>query len=89
MARFLHLPKSKRFNYKPRYYNEQAERRKEREAAIIQELEAVKKGRPVDLSKKEMENYIQMSRRTKKKSNIRLLVILVILMLLFYYMIYN
>ena len=89
MARFFHLPRAKRFNYKPRYYDERAERRKEREAAIIKEVEAEKQGKRVQLTKDELENYIQLSRKAKKKSNVRLLVILVILLLLFYFMIYN
>lgn len=89
MAKFFHLQKNKRFAFKPRYYDEVAERRKEREAAIIKELEAEKKGKRVSLTKEEMDNYIQLARKTKKKSNVRLLVILVILLLLMYYMFYN
>lgn len=89
MAKFLHLPKAKRFTYKPMYYNEQAELRKERETAIIKELEAEKKGNRVRFTKDELENHIQLTRKAKKKSNVRLLVILVILILLSYYMFYN
>lgn len=89
MARFFHLPRSKKFTYKPRYYDERVERRKERETAIVKELEAEKNGKRSSLTKDEMNNYIQLARRTKKKSNIRLLIILVILLLLMYYMFYN
>lgn len=89
MARFFHVPKAKRFKYNPRYYNERAEQRKEREAAIIKEVEAEKQGKRVRLTKTELENYIKLSRKAKKKSNIRLLVILAILLMLFYFMFYN
>ncbi len=89
MASFFQLPKSKRFSYKPRYYDERTEQRKEREAAIIKEVEAEKKGKPVRLTKEDMDNYIQITRRTRKKSNMRLLVILALLLLLAYYMFYN
>lgn len=89
MASFFKLPKNRRFSYKPRYYNEREELRKEREAAIIKEVEAEKQGKRTKLTKDEMDNYIQLTRRTRKKSNIRLLVILALLLLLAYYMFYN
>lgn len=89
MAKFFNLPKAKRFKYKPIYYNEQAEQRKERNEAIFKEIEAEKQGKHVPLTKDELDNYIRISRRTQKKSNRRLLVIFVILTLLFYYMFYN
>ncbi len=89
MASLFQLPKNKRFSYKPRYYNERTEQRKEREAAIIKEVEAEKQGKRVRLTKDEMDNYIQITRRTRKKSNLRLLIILALLLLLAYFMFYN
>lgn len=84
MAKFFHLQKAKRFNYQPRYYDEAAEQRKEREERIIKEVEAERQGKPTRISKESMANYIKMARKTQKKSNIRLLVILALLLLIFY-----
>jgi len=89
MAKFFHLQKSKRFSYKPRYYDERAERRKEHEEAIIKEVEAEKAGKKTRLAKEDMENYIKIARRTQKKSNTRILIIMIILMLLFYFFFYK
>lgn len=89
MAKFFHLPKSKKFNIKPRYYDERAELRKEREAQIKKEVEAEKAGKKINLTKEDMANYIKMARKTKKKSNIRLLIILLLLLIMFYLFFYN
>lgn len=88
MAKFFHLPKAKRFEYKPLYYNEITEQRKERNAAILKEIEAEKQGKKVALTKEELDNYIRLSRKAHKKSNKRLLIILALLTVLFYYLFY-
>ena len=83
MAKFFHLQKSKRFSYKPRYYNKMKEQRLEREEEIIKDVEAEKLGKP-RLTKEDMANYIKMARRTQKKSNVTLVIILAILIAIFY-----
>lgn len=83
MGKFFHLQKSKRFMYKPRYYNERSEQRLEREKEIIKDVEAEKLGKP-RLTKEDMANYISMARRTQKKSNVTLVIILVLLIAIFY-----
>lgn len=85
MAKFFHLQKSKRYSYKPRYYNEQDEIRKKREARILKEIEAEKSGTPKNISKESMSNYLKIARNTQKKSNARLLIILAILFLISYF----
>lgn len=85
MAKFFHLPKSKRFAYKPRYYDEMKERREEREERIKKEVELEKQGKASRITKEDMANYIKMTRRTQKKSNVRLVVILAILLMIFYF----
>jgi len=85
MAKLFHIPKSKRFSYKPRFYSEVDEKRKEREERIRKEVEAEKAGKPIEYSREGLENYIKIARRTRKKSNMRIMVILVILLLLFYF----
>jgi len=89
MATFFKLPKNKRFSFKPRYYDEVAERHKEREELIKKELEDKKAGKLYRDEKVEMDKYITLTRRFKKKSNIRLLVILVLLLLIFYLFFYK
>lgn len=84
MAKFFDLQKNKRFSMQPRYYDERAEQRKDREKVILKELESEKAGRPSRLTKDQMDNYIKMTRRTRKKSNLRLLAILALLLLIFY-----
>ena len=83
MGKFFHLQKSKRFSYKPRYYNEMDEQRKEREKKIIQEVEDDKLGKP-RVSKEDMDSYLKIARRTQKKSNVTLFVILGLLVAIFY-----
>jgi len=85
MAKLFHIPKPKRFSYKPRFYNEVEELRKEREVRLKREVEAEKQGRSTEFSREGMANYIKFARRTRKKSNMRILVILVILLMLFYF----
>lgn len=85
MAKFFHLPKSKRFSYQPRYYDEMKERREEREERIKKEIELEKQGKASRITKEDMANYIKMTRRTQKKSNIRLFVILALLLMIFYF----
>ncbi len=89
MGKFFHIQKAKKFSYNPIYYNEQAEKRAKRNKIIMQELEAEKNGQKPSVTKQDLENYFQISRKAQKKSNTRLLVILAILTLLFYFMIYN
>lgn len=86
MAKFFHLPKSKRFGYQPRYYDEIKERREEREERIKKEVELEKQGKASRITKEDMTNYIKMTRRTQKKSNIRLVVILALLLMIFYFL---
>ena len=83
MAKFFHLQKNRRFSYKPRYYSEMEEQRLEREKVVLQDIEDEKLGRP-RVTNKDMENYIQIARRTQKKSNVTLFVILALLIAIFY-----
>ncbi|HAN00845.1 MAG TPA: hypothetical protein DCQ26_19810 [Marinilabiliales bacterium] len=89
MAGFFKLPKQKKFTYKPRFYNEREELRKERFEKIKQEVEAEKDGKQSSLNKGDLVNYIQMRRKAQKKSNLRVLLILTLLLLLFYYFFYK
>jgi hypothetical protein len=83
MAKFFHLQKNRKFSYKPRYYDERKEKREEREKAILKDLEDKEMGKP-RLTKEDMANYIKLTRRTQKKSNVMLFVIFAILTAIFY-----
>ncbi len=85
MAKFFHTPKAKKFSITPRYYDERKEQRLQREAEIIKELEAEKNGKNHGPTKEQMADYIKFTRKTKKKSNIRLLLILVLLLAIYYF----
>jgi hypothetical protein len=84
MARLFSLPKNKRFGYAPRFYDERSALRNERNEQIRREVDAEKEGKKGRISKDELANYIKMTRRTQKKSNLRLLVILALLLAIFY-----
>ncbi|MFA6401755.1 MAG: hypothetical protein WCX31_09040 [Salinivirgaceae bacterium] len=89
MANIFQLPPHKRFNYKPRFYNQREELRKERQELIKKELEAEKNGNPTRITKDELANYIKLRRKAHKKSNLRILIILAILLLLFYFFLFK
>lgn len=89
MAGIFKLPKSKKFNLKPRFYNEREELRKERFEKIKLEVEAEKEGKSTGLKKGDLVNYIQVRRKAQKKSNLRVFLILTVLLLLFYYFFYK
>lgn len=89
MASLFQIRKSKRFNYKPRFYNEREELREERHSKIRKEVEAEKSGKSTGFSREDSENYIKFARKAQKKSNLRLLLILIILLLLSYLFLYK
>lgn len=93
MGRFIKLPQHRRFEFKPRFYDERKEELDQRIQRIKEEVELEKK------LKESGENYtinyrstirdqFQRNRKTKKISNIRFLLILVALLGLAYYLIY-
>ncbi len=88
MGKFFHLQKAKRFTYNPLYYDEVAEKRKQRNKLIMEEIEAEKNGKKPSITKTDLDNYFNISRKAQRKSNKRLVIILAILTLLFYFMIY-
>ena len=83
--------KHKKFNYIPRYYDPQKEDLEERIRSIEREM-GVKEGeayRPT-IRKGQMGNYFnRKTRKSQKRSNIRLIVILLVLFFIAYLFIYN
>jgi len=87
--KFFHLPKSKQFNYKPRYYNEQKE---ELENRINQIKREMGKGDLSDSKKPYIPNikgqirgFGKRTKISRDKSNLRLILIIAILFALVYF----
>ncbi len=92
---FFKLPRHRKFQYDPIYFNPEKEERKERERRIRQEMgldveaqedergytERIRGG-----MRRRIKSHFEVSRSEKKKSNIRLIIILVLLMAIFYYL---
>ncbi|NOQ24770.1 MAG: hypothetical protein GQ564_05340 [Bacteroidales bacterium] len=90
--RLLYTPKSKRFNFKPRYYNEQKEDLENRVRSIKREMgvEDLKDSdKPyVPNIKGQMRGYFKKNIEQKKQSNVRLIVIMAILLVAAYFLLF-
>jgi hypothetical protein len=92
---FIKIPRHRRFQYDPIYYNPEKEKQKERERRIRQEM-----GMPVEEEKagrayadrirggmrRRGHSHFEVVRSERKKSNLRLIIILILLVVLFYYL---
>ncbi len=95
--KFFHIPKPRGFTFRPRFYDPEAEARKEREQRIREELgirEAPEPGqRYVPMIKGQFRGARGKrsitSAKSIQKSNIRLLVLIAILFLLVYFFFYR
>jgi hypothetical protein len=83
MANFFHTPKAKKFSYRPWFYNEREEKRKERFARIDKELRQEQEAR---VAGRESYSYIKFARKERKKSNLRIFMILIALLLLVFFL---
>ncbi len=87
---FFYLPRNKKFNFQPRYYDEKKEELEKRIRRIKQEM-----GKPEDEDiyipniKGQMRGgYFKRSQEQKRRSSFRLVFILVILFLIAYWLIF-
>lgn len=96
LGRFFKLPKIKRFEYRPRYYDERKEALEYRIKQIKLEMgikdddpDAGKFTKEIHAVriKGQMRSNFKKNRRAVKRSNIRLLIILLVLFALAYYII--
>ena len=91
---FFKLPDHRRFNYSPRYLDPDQEKQKERQRRIREEM-----GMPVEEEtgrgysdrirgsmRRKIKAHFEVTRKERKKSNLRLIIILIVLMVLFYYL---
>lgn len=80
---FFKRPKPRQFDYKPRYYDEEKERKEERRKAFAD----AEKGAPVNLKREIDVRWRRIDRRNRHKSkSINLLVYLVVVALLIYFL---
>ncbi len=96
LGRFFKLPRIKRFEYKPRYYDERKEALEYRIRQIKLEMgiedddpdagKYVKEMHAVRI-KGQMRSNFKKNRRSVRRSNVRLLIILLALLALSYYII--
>jgi len=78
---FFNLPETRRYNYKPWFYNAEDEKRKERRKQIEREYRQ-SQGEPVG----EAPNFIHFARKERQKSNRRVLVIFLFLAAAYYFL---
>ena len=78
---FFSLPGARRFNYKPLFYNEQEEKRRQRREQIEREYKQ-SKGEPTG----EAPNFIHFARKERQKSSRRVLVIFLALAAAYYFL---
>ena len=95
---FFKLPRHRKFDYDPIYYNPEKEKREERERRIRQEM-----GLPAEEGndarayadrirggmRRRIKSHFEVTRSERKKSNLRLIIILMFLFGLFYYLMHS
>ena len=78
---FFSLPGTRRFNYTPLFYNEQDEKRRERQKRIEREVRSER-----GASSGEAPNFIHFARKERQKSSKRVLVIFLALAAAYYFL---
>jgi hypothetical protein len=78
---FFSLPGTRRFNYKPLFYNEQDEKRRERQKRIEREFKH-ETGEGND----EAPSFIHFARKQRQKSSKRVLIIFLALAALYFFL---
>ena len=78
---FFSLPGTRRFDYKPMFYNEQDEKRRERHQRIEREVKCESGEQPDDAS-----NFIHFARRQRQKSSKRVLIIFLALAAVYFFL---
>ncbi|MDG2369180.1 MAG: hypothetical protein P8M12_00920 [Flavobacteriales bacterium] len=90
-SRLFKLPNHKKFDFSPRYYDEEKERMEKKRAEFAKEINVDKNEKSVQIESRMREQFKSRSQTTNYTtnssywSNIRLLVIFGILMIGFYY----
>ena len=89
--KFLHTPRNKRFDYKPRYYDEQKEELEERIKKIKREMGVDENDSKhyIPNIKGQMRGSYSKNLQQKRKSTTRLVVILIALLALVYFLLFS
>ncbi len=87
--KFFYLPRGKKYNYIPRFYDEQKEELEKRKRVIDAELrregeQGLEDDIYIPTIKGKMRSHMKAARKQKQNSNIRMVVILAFLLLLSY-----
>jgi hypothetical protein len=90
IPRFFKLPKNKRFNYQPLYYNPEKEERENRNRMIAKELgiESDKLYTP-KIKHGSFRSVYKKEHKVNRMSNIRLVLIIIVLLFLAYLILYR
>jgi len=86
--RFVYTPRNKRFNFQPRYWDEEKEELDNRVKRIKQDMGLLENNEPfVPHIKGQMKRgYFKKAQEAKRRSSIRLIIILLVLGALMYYL---
>ena len=89
-VRFFYTAKNKRFNYQPRYYDEQKEELENRIKRAKQELGLSEDDDTYipNIKGQIRSGYRKKSRAARQKTGMRMIIILAILALIFYFLLY-
>jgi len=85
--RFFYLPKGRKYNYQPRYYDERKEELERRKKRIDRELgldSEATKDMYIPNIKGQMRKHLKVRKKARKASSIRMLIILAVLLLITY-----
>lgn len=92
MIKFFYIPKNKKFNFKPRYYDEQKEDLEKRIEQIKQEMgisdDDPNKPYVSTIRKGQMRGYLKKAGKQTKHPSGRLIIILIVLFIIAYYLLY-
>lgn len=85
--RFFYLPKGRKYNYQPRYYDERKEELERRKRRIDREMGLdpdAQNGPYIPSIKGQMRKHLKVRKKARKNSSIRMMIILAVLLLITY-----
>lgn len=90
VGRFFYIPRNKKFNFQPRYYDQRKEEMEKRVKKIKQELGYSDKDDPYvpGIRGQMRAGYFQKAQKIKRRSNMRMLIILVVLFIILYFLLF-
>jgi hypothetical protein len=92
IIRLFRLPRNKRFNYQPLYYDPEKEEKQERMRRIESELgikREVTEGYRTTITRGSMRSYFHKNEKARKQSNFRLVIIILFLLFVAYLILFR